>query len=317
MSRTLASLALLPVLAACAAESRVAPSPAESVGIDYEVLMDEAGIPGLAVAVIEGGGIVSIETLGVAGADSGMPVTPTTLFEAASLSKPVFATGVLRLVERGELDLDLPVDRLLEYERVAHDPRAARITARLVLSHRTGLPNWGGETLELVGDPGEWFGYSGEGFVYLQRVVEHLTGLALDEVVRREVFEPLGMTASAFSFPEGETPALAAPHDEAGRQQETRPAREGNAAASLLTTAEDYARFVVAWMRGDLLREATRAEALTPVTRLAPALRDGDAIVVPDVPYAGRIGQVRISGSDGVYRCKEFSKRAGLYEPAV
>jgi CubicO group peptidase (beta-lactamase class C family) len=82
------------------------------------------------------------------------PVDTATVFEAASLSKPVFAYLVLRLADRGELDLDRPLAEMLEYSRVAHDARARRITARMVLSHGTGLPNWGGEQLTLHFEPG-------------------------------------------------------------------------------------------------------------------------------------------------------------------
>lgn len=81
-----------------------------------------------------------------------------TLFEAAFLSRPVFATIVLRLAERGKLDLDRPLHELLPYERISHDPRSRRLTARLVLSHQTGLPNWGPpEKLEFRFEPGESF----------------------------------------------------------------------------------------------------------------------------------------------------------------
>jgi CubicO group peptidase (beta-lactamase class C family) len=244
--------------------------PIEAEVADYEALMEQARIPGLVVAVIESGQVVGEEILGVASAETGELVTEKTLFEAASLSKPVFATAILRMAERGELDLDQPLHELLTYERISHDPRSEQITARLVLSHRTGLPNWGPERLEFINDPATKFGYSGEGFVYLQRVVEKTTGESLDEIVRREVFEPLEMKQSRFSWPEDEEPPLAAPHNQAGETLPKRPALEANAAASLHTTAEEYARFVVAWLNGDLLGREATAEALTPVTFMEP-----------------------------------------------
>jgi CubicO group peptidase (beta-lactamase class C family) len=130
------------------------------------------------------------------------PLNPGTIFEAASLSKPVFAYMVLRLADRGEFDLDRPLHEMLEYPRLAHDERYKRITARIVLSHGTGLPNWGGEKLTLRFDPGTDYGYSGEGFVFLQKTVERVTGRSLDELARREVFEPLGMTRSSYVWQE-------------------------------------------------------------------------------------------------------------------
>jgi CubicO group peptidase (beta-lactamase class C family) len=102
---------------------------------------------------------------------------------------------VPRLADRGEFDLDRPLYEMLEYPRLAHDERYKRINARIVLSHGTGLPNWGGEKLTLRFDPGTHYGYSGEGFVFLQKTVERVTGRSLDELARREVFEPLGIDA--------------------------------------------------------------------------------------------------------------------------
>jgi CubicO group peptidase (beta-lactamase class C family) len=237
----------------------------EPAGIDYQALMKAARIPGLTVAVIENGEVVKTELLGVADADSGAPVTEETLFEAASLSKPVCAAIVLRLAERGEIDLDRPLPDYLAYERVDHDSRSRALTARMVLSHRTGLPNWGDDQLELNFHPGVRFGYSGEGFVYLQKVLEKLTGLSLDELARREVFAPLGMTHSRYFWAEGEELALAMPHDEIGHRQQKHQVREANAASSLHTTAADYARFVTAWMGGEVLSPATVRTALSPV----------------------------------------------------
>jgi CubicO group peptidase (beta-lactamase class C family) len=243
--------------------SRPSPGRAES-------MMAAAGISGLAVAVIEHGEIVRDESTGTADAASGAPITDETLFEAASLTKPLFATVALRLAERGELDLDQPLHELLPYERISHDVRARALTARLVLSHRTGLPNWGPETLEFGFSPGERFGYSGEAYMYLQRVLEHTTGLSLDELARREIFEPAGMEHSRLSWAEGEELVLAVPHDLAGKPGDKRPAREAMAAASLHTTARDYAKFVTAWMNGTLLRNETAALALEPAARVDP-----------------------------------------------
>ena len=214
---TLVSLAI--GIAACA-PSVETPPPAElpPPGPDYVMLMEAGRIPGLAVAVLAEGES-RVELFGVASAESGEVLTDEMLFEAASLAKPVFATAVLRLAERGEFDLDQPLQELLPYERVSHDPRSVGLTGRIVLSHRTGLPNWGPETLEFGAAPGERFGYSGEGYVYLQRAIQEQTGLTLDELVRREVFDPLGMSRSRFSWPEGEEVALVTPHDEGGAAQ--------------------------------------------------------------------------------------------------
>ncbi len=251
--------------------ARLQEQDAEPAGIDYPALMKAARIPGLALALIDGSTVVETKLFGAADAETGAPVTEETMFEAASLSKTVFATIVLRLAERGEINLDRPLLDDLPYERVAHDPRARAITARMVLSHRTGLPNWGPERLELGSYPGIRFGYSGEGFVFLQKVLEKITGLTLDELARREVFEPLGMKHSRFSWSEGEELPVAMPHNEIGRRQQKNQRQEGNAAASLHTTAGDFARFVVAWMNGEIVSPATARQALAPVVGMTKA----------------------------------------------
>lgn len=239
---------------------------------DPAAWMARANVPGLSLAVIREGHVVRVESLGAADAETGAPVTTDTLFEAASLSKPVFATIVLAWAARGDLDLDRPLAELLPYPRIAHDPRAAKLTARLVLSHQTGLPNWGGEKLEFLFDPGVDFNYSGEGYVYLQRVLEHLSGESLDALARREVFDPLGMRRSRFSWPEPEAdgrPALVARrHSAKGKPAPPPRSTDPNAASSLLTTAEEYARFVIAWMDGELLPAAMMREALTPAVHM-------------------------------------------------
>ncbi|MDX1642716.1 MAG: serine hydrolase domain-containing protein [Thermoanaerobaculia bacterium] len=262
-------------------------SPDRPTRAEIADMMAATRIPGLTLAELGDGEIVRVELIGVADAASGDPVTEATLFEAASLSKPVFATIVLRLAERGEIDLDRPLAEDLVNERL-DDPRSDRLTARMVLSHRTGLPNWGGDRLELAFDPGTAFNYSGEGYVYLQRVVEHRTGLSLDEVARREIFDPLGMERSRFAWSEAESEALAlaVPHDRAGRPQEKRqPLDGGNAAASLHTTAAEYAVFVRSWMGwGEpLLAPETRRAALS-----APYPMEGTETATPKPPEVWR-----------------------------
>lgn len=244
---------------------------------DPTSLLPVVRVPGLAMAVIDEGEVSAVRLFGLADADSAKPVTEETLFEAASLTKPLFATVVLRLAERGEFDLDRPLHQYLASERLAHDPRSRQLTARIVLSHRTGLPNWGPDRLEFEFAPGERFGYSGEGYQYLQQVVEEVTGSTLDQLARREIFEPLGLVHSRLSWEESATPVLAAPHDMAGMAGEKRQVREAMAAATLHTTAEEYAKFMAAWMGGRLLRPRTMAMALEPVARIEPVADDPEA----------------------------------------
>ena len=233
-------------------------------------LMRVSDVPGLSMAVVQNGRVIWAGAFGTVNDSARTPLDAETIFEAASLSKPVFAYIVLRLVDRGEFDLDRPLFEMLAYPRLAHDERYKRITARMVLSHGTGLPNWGGEKLTLQFDPGTAYGYSGEGFVFLQKVIEHVTGRSLDELARREVFQPLGMTRSSFVWQERFAGNAAYAKDWLWNVAPVNRYAEANAAASLLTTATDYARFVAAVLTGRGLSPGRWREFLTPVRRDEP-----------------------------------------------
>jgi CubicO group peptidase (beta-lactamase class C family) len=228
-------------------------------------LLRAADVPGISVAVIRDGQIYWTGAMGVADLSSGSGVKADTVFQAASLSKPVFSYIVLRLKDRGVIDLDRPLATDLPHPRLGHDERHRRITARMVLSHTTGLPNWdfSDGPITLLFPPGESWGYSGEAFVYLQKTVEKLTGLPLDDLARREVFEPLGMSRSSFVW-KPELEAAAAGVDGTGVVQQINRKEKANAAASLLTTAGDYARFLVAVLEGRGLKPETRKTWLEP-----------------------------------------------------
>lgn len=241
-------------------------------------MMDSAGVQGLALAVIENGKLAWVKSFGVKNAETKAPVTEGTIFQAASLSKPVFAYAVLTLVEKGKLDLDKP---LLDYIPVAYfeenflkrpvdDERLRRLTARMVLSHSTGFPNWRQDekSLKLNFDPGAHFSYSGEGFVLLQKVIEHLTGKPIQEFVNERVFTPLHMPASSYVWRESYTAEITAAHGPFGKIEERDKMMEGNAAYSMYTTAKDYGSFLAAMLNQRGLQKKTFAEMLKPQVQL-------------------------------------------------
>jgi CubicO group peptidase (beta-lactamase class C family) len=209
--------------------------------------MQEAHVPGAAVALVQHGAPPAIACFGVldAGAVAPTPVTPATVFEAASLSKPPFAYAVLKLVAQGRLDLDVPLSDLLPEPLIPDEPRLPLITARRVLSHSTGLPNWRGDKpLALLRDPGERFGYSGEGYVYLQQVVERLTGQTMEEFLQHSLIRPLGMSRTSYQWQTTFEDNYATGHEDDGRPRPKGKSAELNAAASLHTTISDIARFL-------------------------------------------------------------------------
>lgn len=249
---------------------------------DIPPLLQQADVPGLSIALIRNGKLVWSGAFGVSNADTKKPVDANTVFEAASLSKPVFAYAVMKLVDEGKLALDSPLNGYLgnNYD-VVNDDRINLITARRVLSHTSGFPNWRDndrtKTLLIHFKPGEKFSYSGEGMVYLSKVVEKITGLRFEEFMQQYALRPLGMTASSYIWRSRYDSLKAYRHDLLGRLsgrnqppdgKEDTAHDHGNAAASLQTTAVDYARFVIALMKGYGLKKATWQQMLSPQIRV-------------------------------------------------
>lgn len=235
-------------------------------------LLKEGTVPGLSMALIRDGKTYWVHAFGVKDAKAAEPVDSGTIFELASLSKPVFAYGVLKLVDAGKLELDTPLSKYLPKPYIEGDTRLDQITARYVLSHRTGFPNWrrDGNALTIHFTPGERFSYSGEGFVYLQKVVEQITGKPLNDYMTEAVFVPLSMTSSSYVWRPDFDARTATPHDGAGQSGEKFKPKEANAAASLHTTAGDYASFVEAVLNGTGLKPKTLREMETPQIAVDP-----------------------------------------------
>lgn len=220
-------------------------------------LMKSAGLPGLTVFAIQQGSEYS-DVFGIQSVETNRPVDAQTVFEAASLSKPVVAYAALQLMDAGTLDLDVPLSHIIG-PLVPDDVASAAITPRHVLSHTTGLPNWRRNEFPLRTYflPGSRFSYSGEGFVYLQSAIEHLTGEPLDALIKQLVFDPLGMNTSSFLWQDSFSENAAIGHGSDGTVEPKFKPGKANAAFSLHTTASDYGRFVLSAMDGALLEEGT------------------------------------------------------------
>ncbi len=244
--------------------------------------MDSLQLPGLSIAVINDGKIVFQRALGLANTATGAVVDSQSVFEAASLSKPVFSYFVLQMVDKGMLQLDTPLYKYMPYPDIARDERYKLITARMVLCHQTGFPNWryfekADSSLHVkYGDlylkftPGTRYAYSGEGFHYLAQVVAQLNGRniqTLDGLFRAQAGIPAGMRHSGYTA------------DVYILQHKVRGHREGKpafrlwpvafpnqdstwfgAAGGLHTEAGDYARFLITLMEGQGLKAASLRE---------------------------------------------------------
>ena len=200
-------------------------------------------------------------------ADAVMP-DANSIFQAASLGKPVFAYAVLGLAAQGKLALDEPLMQYLPQgyqhalrqgdinspQELVTDPRLQKITARMVLQHMAGLHNWSSGKLEFQSEPGTRWQYSGEGYMLLQAVVEAITGMGLQAWMQQQVFTPLGMLHSSYQPPR-EWQDLLITGSIQGKALPLRPARKAVAPASLHTSISDYARFAQAVLKDTTLQK--------------------------------------------------------------
>ena len=260
-------------------------------------LLDKYNVPGAAVAVVRNGEIEYSGSWGKRQADKDTLINDQTLFPAASLTKPVFAYGVLMLVRDGRLDLDRPLSDYLEEPYIKGDNRINKITARMVLSHTSGFPNWrpgywtdSPQPLTIMFEPGTNFKYSGEGYNYLQRVVEKITGQPLDIYMKDVVLDPLGMKDSYFVWDETMESVIVTPHDNWGQSADKRQWRPQKpmGAGTLFTTIEDYARFLWA-----MLLTAGQAKPTTTSTQILSP-NDLEKMLEPQIeidnPFAWSLG---------------------------
>ena len=231
----------------------------------FTEMVKEAEVAGLAVVSIKNGKIGESFYGGVRSTETNPPVTENTVFEAESLSKPVVAYLALLLAGEKLLDLDRPLADYASYPDAAADPQYLTITARMVLTHTSGFPNWRNNRVNLpvLFKPGLTFSYSGEGFVFLQRIMEFITSRTLEDLAQSYVFEPLGMNSSSFVWQSDFAENIAVGHTDMGVALNKFTPLTGNAAFSLHTTAADYARFLLASNEGEGLTRSQKKEFTT------------------------------------------------------
>ncbi|MBC8112072.1 MAG: serine hydrolase, partial [Verrucomicrobia bacterium] len=194
--------------------------------------------------------------VGVEKDGSDKKINSSTIFEAASLSKPVFAYAVLRLYDRGLIDIDKPLLNYIgTYERFdAKNPNYGKITARMVLRHTTGLSNWGDEkSVGFLFPPDSCFSYSGEGYQFLQKVLEKKLNKSLNDIIQEEVFTPLKMESSSYVWND----KFAAVSSFGNSAEVINRHKNSNAAFSLLTNAQDFSIFLQALIKGVGLKPVT------------------------------------------------------------
>ncbi|RKR82114.1 CubicO group peptidase (beta-lactamase class C family) [Mucilaginibacter gracilis] len=232
--------------------------------------MDSLKIPGAAVCILNHKQVVYRHDFGYANLEQKRPVTEATLFEAASMTKPLFAYYVNWLAQKGMISLDKPLYQYLPLPDLDYDPRYQKITARMVLSHTSGLPNWRadnrGQELDIKFEPGSQFSYSGEGYDYLAKVVAkitHTNAITLGARIRQDLLLPLGMRSSYLVWQDGLDNRLATGYEDGKTPREIWKPKVVNAASSLLATCSDYARFLSAVLSNQPLTGANTDRMLS------------------------------------------------------
>lgn len=226
-------------------------------------------VPGVSVALIRNGQLAWFKGFGVTNNDTRQPVTDQTIFEANSLSKPVFAFAVLTLVDQGKMNLDTPI---VEYEgadfKGCDDPRFKRVTTRMILSHSSGIvrdPQDPENKVALAFTPGEKWQYSPTGIDFLSHLIEKMTSLKIEDFIKQTVLAPLAMNQSSYVWQPAYDNLRIYRHDWVGHVTPDRQKwQRGAACCSLQTNAEDYAKFVIAVLNGSLLKKATWDEMVRP-----------------------------------------------------
>ena len=267
-------------------------------------LMRQINVPGVSVALIRDAKILWTQGFGVKSAITKEPVTTDTPFEAASLSLPAFAYATLKLSDQGKLKLDAPLwNYLPDYFLAADDPNSKLITARMILSHTSGLrarPE--DKKIKLSSTPGEKWSYAVLGYGYLQRVIEHIASEPLEVFMQKNLLQPLGMQNSSYDWNEKYEKTAAKGHNELGervmgknfyekyrsfsaeqkaRIRDLQPEDAAPSAAfSLTSTATDYARFMIEIIQSSQenrshLQENLIAEMLKPQAKVTDAIAWG------------------------------------------
>jgi CubicO group peptidase (beta-lactamase class C family) len=294
-------------------------------------------VPGVSIAVIDQGKIAWTRAYGLSDADSGRPVTPDTLFQAASISKPVTAVATLKLAAMGQVDLDENVNRRLRAWRMADSALTARqpVTPRALLSHTAGLSEYnlpghdpaacpslvqvlrgdapsGNAPVAVEAVPGSRYAYSSLGYAVLEQYLDDATGRPFDVLAHDSVLAPVGMRDSLYaaSLPAALAQRAASGHGLDGRVMAGRwRCHPEQAAAGLWTTAADLARFAIALQEAvqgrnaGFLSRRQAAELLTPVRN--------DYGLGFELDHQGKRRAFHHSGSNAGYKALMFGYADG------
>ena len=242
--------------------------------IDDEITnnwLEKKKIPTLGIGFIDNGQIVQTSVFGKLINDSLAPLN--TVWNVASLTKPITAIVTLKLVNEDLWNLDEPICNFYTDPDVASDPEAKLLTTRMILSHQSGLPNWRGNNadgrLHFEFQPGTKYQYSGEGYEYLRKALEAKFHKSLEQLAKELIFAPLEMNDTQFIWSKSfDNKYFASWYSSDGTVYETEKYFEANAADNLLTTVEDYTKFLLFVLQGANLSENLQKDMIGEQVRV-------------------------------------------------
>lgn len=228
-------------------------------------------VPALGIGYIRNGRIEEVKVFGVL--EKGKPAPPNTIWNVASLTKPVTALVALKLVDAGRWNLDEPLYKYWIDPDIAANPATKKLTTRHILSHQTGFPNWRYKAadgkLSFEFEPGTRYQYSGEGFEYLRKALENKFHTSLSRLADSLIFKPLHMRDTRYYWDTTVDEArFARWHDGKGNLYETYKNETENGADDLLTTVEDYSKFMLHIMNGAGISETLYREMFSNQVRI-------------------------------------------------
>ncbi|MEM9838898.1 MAG: serine hydrolase domain-containing protein [Pseudomonadota bacterium] len=273
-------------------------TPASVLDEAVTALVDSGQLAGLSIAVINAREVVYSRSAGTASFETDTPVTGCTVFEGASITKPLFGHFVMTFVEEGRLDLDKPLYQYLPHPDLEPSAESQAMTARMVLSHQTGLPNWRSDDEErglgFSFFPGTDFEYSGEGYQYLALVLQEIAGTdgpGLERLFQERIARPSGMARTQI-IPSAELQARKAQPYRSGFVPAERWVYDDRfgAAYGVNSDAADFAAWAAAVLRREGLSEEGWSTFLTP-----------QDVAVPQAPGTSQFGEAKIALGFFVY----------------
>lgn len=256
-------------------------------------LIDKFSVLGLSVTIFNNHQIVYKRAFGFRRNNSNLFLKTETVFYGASLSKPVFSILVLKLIEEGILELDRPLLGYLpekalkkskywwqDFSQLANNLWMSEITPRMCLSHTSGMPNWRwhekDNILNIKFKPGSRYSYSGEGFCYLQYVIEYLTNCPLEILTREKIFNQLQMNHTYFKWQDRFASTYCFGHDGKGAFYDCAGKIEARAASTLYTTPDDYSLFLSSVLGRQLLSFSLSNEMFRPQIQIRSKAQFGE-----------------------------------------